>query len=152
MSVHRGGRGVCLSACWDIPTHTSPPGKQHTVNEWPVCILLECIPVKVVFCIGGPRGAPVTEPIGFKFFHFHAVFGKHPLWELEPLRKILDPSLICYHPQCSCSKVMFSQVSVILFTGGHAWQGGMCCSRDGHASYWNAFWFCIFLVIVTSLF
>ena len=25
---------------------------------------------------------------------------------------------IHYHPQCSCSKVMFSQASVILFTGG----------------------------------
>ena len=51
-SVHRGG--VCLSACWDTTTppgadiprdQTSPPGsrRQHTVNERPVRILLECI-------------------------------------------------------------------------------------------------------------
>ena len=36
LSVHRGGGGVCLSACWD-PTHWSrhppcsrPPGSRHT--------------------------------------------------------------------------------------------------------------------------
>ena len=47
----RGGRGVYLSACWDTHTHTHtrppppPPGSrlQHTVNERPVRILLECI-------------------------------------------------------------------------------------------------------------
>ena len=55
----------------------------------------------------------------------------------------------CYCLQCSCSKVMFSQASVILFmgwvcvAGGHAWQGegvcgmgGMCCRGvhgRGHA-------------------
>ena len=65
-----------------------------------------------------------------------------------------------YRPQRSCSKVMFSQASVILFTGGGvrgggvhgrracvaggcAWQGGMH-GRGGHcsgryASYRNAF-------------
>ena len=50
--------GVCLSACWDIPPREqTPPGSrhppgpdtrpgsrlQHTVNERPVRILLECI-------------------------------------------------------------------------------------------------------------
>ena len=47
-----GGEGVCLSACWDTlpPPRQSrqpppPPGGrlQHTVNEQPVRILLECI-------------------------------------------------------------------------------------------------------------
>ena len=76
--------------------------------------------------------------------------------------------LYCYRPQRSCGKVMSSQASVILFTGGggRAWReegvhvrgGGMhgreaCMAvggegvrdrRDGHcsgryASYWNAF-------------
>ena len=28
----------------------------------------------------------------------------------------------CYRPQRSCGKVMFSQASVILFTGGVVWQ------------------------------
>ena len=32
------------------------------------------------------------------------------------------PLLDIYHPQLSCGKVMFSQVSVILFTGGGVWQ------------------------------
>ena len=51
-SVHSGG--VCLSACWDtapweqaLSREQAPPQEQappwHTVNEWPVCILLECI-------------------------------------------------------------------------------------------------------------
>ena len=43
-SVHRG---VCLSACWDTtpPPGADPPGSRlrHTVNEWPVRILLECL-------------------------------------------------------------------------------------------------------------
>ena len=81
--LSKGGRGVCLSACWDTPlqqtpqeqtpqtrhppeqappweqtspeqTHTPqtrhPPGSrlQHTVNEQPVRILLECILVTPV--------------------------------------------------------------------------------------------------------
>ena len=44
--------GVCLSACWDIPTRSRhPPGGrlQHTVNERPVRILLECILVYYLF-------------------------------------------------------------------------------------------------------
>ena len=80
-SVHRGGEGVCLSACWDTPPgadtppradppgaspHTpiptpeqTPPGSrppppgsrlQHTVNERPVRILLECILVGISNC------------------------------------------------------------------------------------------------------
>ena len=61
--------GVCLSACWDIPpwtrqtpphphprnrqtprTRQTPPGSrlQHTVNERPVSILLECILVIII--------------------------------------------------------------------------------------------------------
>ena len=55
-SVHRGG--ICLSACWDTtpleqtsPRNRRPPWSrhppesrlQHTVNERPVRILLECI-------------------------------------------------------------------------------------------------------------
>ena len=61
----------------------------------------------------------------------------------------------CYRPQHSCGKVMFSQVSVILFTGGvcvvggvhggghvwqgvcgagwHVWQGEGACMAEGHA-------------------
>ena len=52
-------------------------------------------------------------------------------------------SLFHYHPQRTCGKAMFSQVSVILFTGGgvrgregHAWWGlvwwgeGMCMAGD----------------------
>ena len=35
----------------------------------------------------------------------------------------------CYRPQCSCGKVMFSQVSVILSTGGCVWWGGACMVR-----------------------
>ena len=35
----------------------------------------------------------------------------------------------CYRPQHSCGKVMFSQVSVILFTGGGMCGGG--CARWG---------------------
>ena len=31
----------------------------------------------------------------------------------------------------SCEKVMFLQVSVILFTGGGAWSGGGACSQGG---------------------
>ena len=66
ISVHMG-EGVCLSACWDTPQsrplgaytpreqtpprsdspweHTPSPESrlQHTVNEWLVYILLECI-------------------------------------------------------------------------------------------------------------
>ena len=53
----QGGRGVCLSACWDTPPeqtpprtrHTPPPPRsilQHTVNERMVRILLECILVR----------------------------------------------------------------------------------------------------------
>ena len=52
---------------------------------------------------GGSKGRQGRTPRGFKFFHFHAVFGQkvrlaHPLWELAPLpppppRKILNPSL-----------------------------------------------------------
>ena len=60
-----------------------------------------------------------------------------------------------YHPQQSCGKVMFLQLSVILFTGG-----GVChplCSHlpppcavpagirsisGRYASYWNAFLYC----------
>ena len=56
-----GGEGVCLSACWDTPPQTTPPQeqtptqtrhppgsrRQHTVNERPVRILLECILVFV---------------------------------------------------------------------------------------------------------
>ena len=88
-SVHRGGEGVCLSACWDTnpnpPRADTPPGPgtplqgadtppwsrhplgadtpprsrhplepgtppgsrlQHTVNERPVRILLECILIR----------------------------------------------------------------------------------------------------------
>ena len=66
------GGGVCLSACWDTPREmTQPPPRDrhptpradthplgadipppssrfwHTVNEWPVRILLECILVTV---------------------------------------------------------------------------------------------------------
>ena len=56
-----------------------------------------------------------------------------------------------YRPQLSCSKVMFSQASVTLFTGGEVWQtppgqttpgqtppaDGYCSGR--YESYWNAF-------------
>ena len=46
-------------------------------------------------------GAPGMPPSRFKFFHFHAVFGKefpnnrlgHPLRSWCPLKKILDPPL-----------------------------------------------------------
>ena len=56
-----------------------------------------------------------------------------------------------YRPQRSCSKVMFSQASVILFTRGcvclpdtsqadtHPAADGYCSGR--YASYWNAFLF-----------
>ena len=56
-SVHRGGGGFCLSACWDTtPLEQTPPGTrpppgsrlQHTVYERPVHILLECILVYVL--------------------------------------------------------------------------------------------------------
>ena len=47
-------------------------------------------------------------------------------WEVEVLRVIYDIKELLmtsryfgfYPPQCSCGKVMFSQASVILFTGG----------------------------------
>ena len=49
------------------------------------------------FSIGGSKGVPgMCTPLGSKFFHFHAVFGKKnckiiPIWELaHPLGKILD--------------------------------------------------------------
>ena len=43
-----------------------------------------------------------------------------------------------YRPQRSCGKVMFSQVSVILFTAGGMCGRGMCmargaCVAEGHA-------------------
>ena len=50
------GGGVCFSACWDIPPGPDPPNHppgsklQHTVNERPVRILLECI--LVYYCPG----------------------------------------------------------------------------------------------------
>ena len=53
------------------------------------------------------KGARDAPP-GSKLFHFRAVFGKeyrlaHSLWELAPLRKILDPPLNkyinFYHPR-----------------------------------------------------
>ena len=58
-SVHSGG--VCLSACWDttpweqaLSREQAPPQEQappwHTVNEWPVCILPECILVTSTRC------------------------------------------------------------------------------------------------------
>ena len=42
--------------------------------------------------------------------------------------------IYCYCPQTKFAKVMFLQVSVILFTGGHAWllRGGMCGCSGGH--------------------
>ena len=79
-----GGRGVCLSACWDTPPprtrsplplpgadpprEETPPGPdtttpgadppgsrlQHTVNERPVRIPLECILV-LQWCVSGKR-------------------------------------------------------------------------------------------------
>ena len=48
-------------------------------------------------------------------------------------------SLIFTVSNSSCGKVMFSQASVILSTGGYAWQRGACmakggmCGKGGHA-------------------
>ena len=71
---------------------------------------------------------------------------------------ICPPNFNYYRPQCSCGKIMFSQASVILFTGG-VWQTpppdiplgrhprtDTPPTRDGHcsgryASYWNTFLF-----------
>ena len=59
------------------------------------------------------RGAGDAPP-GSEFFHFRAVFGKeyrlaHPLWELAPLREILDPPLNkyinFYHPRMRVGNV-----------------------------------------------
>ena len=51
---------------------------------------------------GGARDAP--PPLGSKFFHFHAVFGKNlknnsnfGSWR-TPLGKILDPPLLSFRP------------------------------------------------------
>ena len=57
------------------------------------------------------------------------------------------PSLNCnYRPQRNCGKVMFSQASVILFTGVSARPPSRaddyCSGR--YASYWNAFLFKMF--------
>ena len=65
-----------------------------------------------------------------------------PVYFISNLVKMLTPSY--YRPQRSCGKVIFSQASVILFTGGggihgrrrvwqegHVWQGA--CMAEGHA-------------------
>ena len=69
----------------------------------------------------------------------------------------MEPFVNFYRPQRSWGKVIFSQVSVILSTGGghawpgacvtgggmhgggHAWQGGMRGGKCGGVRDWNAF-------------
>ena len=74
-SVHGGGEGVCLSACFDArppprTRQTPPPGRrQHTVNERPVRILLECI---LVMLTVGRMLASIG--VYFKVKHAAAVF------------------------------------------------------------------------------
>ena len=104
-----GGRGVCLSACWDIPPrpgtprtrhhhppgpgttttplsrhHPSPPGAdtpppgsrlQHTVNERPVRILLECILVQQNFAV---QSQQIDKTHQAKLINRQLIQVKHP--------------------------------------------------------------------------
>ena len=54
-SVHRGGEGVCLSACWDTPPaqEQTPPGSRH-----PPCLGSDTPPEQTPPCLS------ITSPLG----------------------------------------------------------------------------------------
>ena len=76
-------------------THPHPhhPAPCHT-HPWPCMSPLPCMPPNI----------PLPVP------HMPPLRHTHPVWTEGMIHD-------CYCPQCSCSKVMFSQASVILFTG-----------------------------------
>ena len=122
--VHRGG-GVCLSACWDIPTGQAPRPWADTppcrrLLQRTVRILLECILVLIFFRPHRGRGLCMSLPFC--------------LWSHVPSRGSL--SLVpCSFWGCFCP--------------GHLCQGDPpdrdpCPMKSGqYASYCNAF-LCLF--------